>query len=158
MIAIMSLGAEEFPFPYPFRRYKSLKEEPTESNPITIEEVKTFLAVVQPLWHDYFLIRFWTSLRSCEIHGLYWKYIDLKHKLIRIQQNFVNGEVGDVKTPKSRWDLKMSEVMYEALLRQRDSVSHDDEDFVFPNPKGGDLDTHYVSTKLWYPTLEKAKL
>ncbi|MEH0742573.1 site-specific integrase [Vibrio cholerae] len=158
LIAILSLGAEEYHFPYPFRRYRALKEERAESNPLTIDEVRAFLAAVDPQWYDYFLVRFWTGLRSCEIHGLCWQHIDFDHRLIRIRQNFVNGELGDVKTPKSRRDLKMSEAIYEALNRQRQRVPHQEDQFVFPHPNGNGLSTHYVSSKLWYPTLKKAQL
>ncbi|MGR5177873.1 Arm DNA-binding domain-containing protein [Vibrio mediterranei] len=158
LIAILSLGAEEYQFNYPFRRYKALKEERAESSPMNIDEVHAFLAAVDPDWRDYFLVRFWTGLRSCEIHGLYWKHIDFDHRLIRVRQNYVNGEMGDVKTPKSRRELRMSEAVYQAMLRQRSKVNHEDEAFVFPHPKGSGLDTHYVSEKLWYPTLDKAGL
>ncbi len=157
LIAIISLAAEEHHFPYPFRRYRSLKEEKANSQPLTLEEVKQFLESCDPQWQDYFLLRFWTGMRSCEVHGLYWDHIDFKHRLIRVRQNYVNGEICDVKTPKSRRELVMCDTLYAALQRQwqqRDPSSP----FVFSGKNGRGLDTHYISTRVWHPTLKKAGL
>lgn len=161
VIAIISLAAEECKFEYPLRRYKALKEEKAESHPMTIEEVRKFLDKVPQEWKDYFIIRFWTGIRSCEIHGLEWQHIDFEHRLIRIRQNWVNGEVCDVKTPKSRRDLKMCDTIYEAFKRIKDSSEAGYapySDFVFTGKSGVPLDTHYISKALWYPTLIKAGL
>lgn len=163
LVASMSLAAEEYKFDYPLRRYKALKEERADSNPMTVEEVQRFLHAVPSEWKDYFILRFWTGMRSCEVHGLYWEHIDFKHRLIRIRQNLVNGELGDVKTPKSRRELKMCSTLVDALQR----IAHQqgkapdlqtEGHFVFSQPNGQPLDTHFVSQKLWYPTLKKAGL
>ncbi|WP_367971146.1 site-specific integrase [Vibrio scophthalmi] len=157
LIAIISLAAEEHDFKYPFRRYKSLKEEKADSNPLTKEEVMQFLAHVDEKWRDYFLIRFWTGMRSCEVHGLHWKHIDFKHRLIRIRQNFVNGEICDVKTPKSRRNLKMTDNLFDTFIRIKASATTNSE-FVFPSPTGIGLSTQWISRHVWYPTLKKANL
>ena len=51
----------------------------------------------------------------------------------------------------------MNEAVFEALKRTvaRKTIN---TPFVFTNPNGAPLDTHYVSKELWYPTLEKAQL
>ncbi len=68
--------------------------------------------------------------------------------------NWVNGELGDVKTPKSRRDLKMCNTLFTLFKRlQKQAYS----EFVFTH-KGKPLNTHFVSTQLWYPTLNKAGL
>ena len=165
LVAIMSLAAEECKFDYPFRRYKALKEERADSNPMTVDEVQRFLKAVPSEWRDYFILRFWTGMRSCEVHGLYWEHLDFDHRLIRVRQNVVNGEVGDVKTPKSRRELKMCDTLYDALQRivakanvDTGSKPNNDSPFVFSTEKGLPLDTHFIGQKLWYPTLKKAGL
>ncbi|MGD6735113.1 hypothetical protein ACP5PY_01555 [Photobacterium leiognathi subsp. mandapamensis] len=102
LISIMIVAAEEFKFDYPFSRYRTLREQ----SPMTLQEVKRFLDYVEPEWYDYFLLRFMTGMRSCEVHGLQLKHIDFDHRLIKVRQNVVNSEVTDVKTPKSRRDLR----------------------------------------------------
>lgn len=157
LISVVSLAADEFSFRYPLRRYRILREEKADSHPMTLEEVQQFLKVVPSEWRDYFLVRFWTGLRSCEIHGLYWEHIDFNHRLIRVRQNLVNGVIGEVKTTKSRRDLKMCDTLFDAFKRQeaRKIVGCP---FVFPSVTGQGLDTHYVSERLWHPTLKKAGL
>ncbi|MEZ9324210.1 tyrosine-type recombinase/integrase [Vibrio cyclitrophicus] len=157
LIAIISLAAEEHDFKYPFRRYKSLKEEKADSKPLTMEEVRTFLECCDEQWHDYFLLRFWTGMRSCEVHGLHWEHIDFDHRLIRVRQNYVNGEICDVKTPKSRRDLQMCDTLYAAFKRQWNK-RQDNSPFVFPSKTGEGLNTQYISQKIWHPTLKKAGL
>ncbi|MCG9962550.1 tyrosine-type recombinase/integrase [Shewanella cutis] len=157
IVSMVSLAAEEYKFEYPLRRYRSLKEEKAESHPMTIKEVKLFLSHVPHEWKDYFIIRFWTGMRSCEIHGLEWQHVDFDHRLIRIRQNWVNGEVCDVKTPKSRRDLKMCDTVYDAFKRIK-NLALSESGFVFTGKSDAPLDTHFVSKKLWYPTLIKAGL
>lgn len=156
LIAMISLASEEYEFAYPFRRYRSLKEEKAESKPLTKDEVDCFLAHCDEDWKDYFLLRFLTGMRSCEVHGLHWEHIDFDYRLIRIRQNFVNGELCDVKTPKSRRELKMSDTLYALLQRQWERRA--DSPFVFPSPTGNGLSTQYVSKHIWHPTLKKAGL
>ncbi len=159
LVAIVSLAAEEHKFDYPLRRYRALKEEKAESSPLTLEEVKRYLGAVDPQWKDYFLIRFWTGLRSCELHALQWQHIDFDHHLIHIRQNWVNGEVCDVKTPKSRRSLKLCDTLFDAFKRiQATQLLINDTNFVFTGEDGLPLDTHFVSKSLWYPTLKKAGL
>ncbi|WP_283628157.1 Arm DNA-binding domain-containing protein [Shewanella baltica] len=157
IVSMVSLAAEEYKFEYPLRRYRSLKEEKAESHPMTIKEVKLFLSHIPQEWKDYFIIRFWTGMRSCEIHGLEWQHVDFNHRLIRIRQNWVNGEVCDVKTPKSRRDLKMCDTVYDAFKRIK-NLALSESGFVFTGKSDSPLDTHFVSKKLWYPTLIKAGL
>jgi integrase len=157
VISMISLAAEEFKFEYPLRRYRSLKEEKAESHPMTIKEVRLFLEHTPQEWKDYFIIRFWTGVRSCELHGLEWQHIDFEHRLIRIRQNWVNGEVCDVKTAKSRRDLKMCDTVFDAFKRIHHLASSD-SGFVFTGRSGEPLDTHFIAKKLWYPTLIKAGL
>lgn len=157
LVAIVSLAAEECKFEYPLRRYRSLKEEKAESHPMTINEVRQFLLHVPKEWKDYFIVRFWTGMRSCEVHGLEWQHIDFDHRLIRIRQNWVNGETCDVKTPKSRRELKMCDTVFAAFKRMKEAGLAE-SNFVFNGPSGTPLETHFVSRKLWYPTLRKAKL
>lgn len=155
LVAIVSLATEEFKFEYPLRRYRALREGYT--NPMTIEEVRLFLTKVPVKWKDYFVISFWTGMRSCEVHGLEWEHIYFEHRLIRIRQNWVNGEVCGVKTPKSRRELKMCDILFEASKPIK-ALKTANSNFVFTNPTDSPLDTHFVSRKLWYPTLKIAGL
>ncbi|QYJ79936.1 tyrosine-type recombinase/integrase [Shewanella acanthi] len=156
LVAILSLAADELEFRYPLRRYKALREERADSHPMTLLEVNQFLAAVTPEWRDYFVVRFWTGMRSCEVHGLVWDNIDFNHRLIRIRQNWVNGEACAVKTPKSRRELRMCDTLFDVFSRLKNRADKHAE-YVFTH-QGIPLDTHFVSKKLWFPTLLKAGL
>ncbi|MCD9529102.1 Arm DNA-binding domain-containing protein [Photobacterium carnosum] len=157
LISIMSLAADEYHFPYPFARYKALREEKSDSNPMTLEEVKCFLHHVDAKWYDYFLLRFMTGMRSCEVHGLQLQHIDFNHRLIRIRQNVVNGDITDVKTPKSRRDLPINDILFESLKRVTQPLNTLDA-FLFSDETGRPLDTRKIGQKVWHPTLKKAGL
>lgn len=157
LISVMGLASDEFTFAYPLRRYKALKEEKADSAPLTVEEVKTYLGAVTSQWRDYYIIRFWTGMRGCEINGLYVEHIDFSHRLIKVRQNFVNGKVVDVKTPKSRREIKMCDTVYDALQRAVDNKKAQ-QPFLFTNDRGHPLSSQYVSKKIWLPTLKKAGL
>lgn len=102
LVAILSLGADEHQFDYPLRRYKALREKRADSNPLSTEELKRFFHTLDIYWYDYLLVRFYTGLRSCELHGLHERHIDFEHRLIRVRQNYVNGELGELKTTRSQ--------------------------------------------------------
>lgn len=51
----------------------------------------------------------------------------------------------------------MCDYVYEAFKRVKEA-RQSDSSFVFIEPSETPLETHYVSRKLWYPTLKKARL
>ncbi|EAS44685.1 site-specific integrase [Photobacterium profundum] len=155
LISLLHIAADEHDFPYPLERLKPLREEASDPNPMTQDEVNSFLATVAPQWRDYYLIRFHTGMRSCEVHGLMKDCVDFTHDLIRVRRNWVNGELTDVKTPKSNREIVMTATVKAALQR---AVEKTNGQFVFTHPKGFPLDTRYVNKYLWYPTLIKANL
>ncbi|WP_318478790.1 tyrosine-type recombinase/integrase [Photobacterium leiognathi] len=141
LISIRIVAAEEFKFDYPFSRYRALREQKADSSPMTLQEVKRFLDYIEPEWYDYFLLRFMTGMRSCEVHGLQLKHIDFDHRLIKVRQNVVNGEITDVKTPKSRRDLPINDILSSSLERITATLTEPD-DFLFTNDTSEPLDTH----------------
>lgn len=157
LISIMIVAAEEFKFDYPFSRYRALREQKADSSQMTLQEVKRFLDYVEPAWYDYFLLRFMTGMRSCEVHGLQLKHLDFDHRLIKVRQNMVNGEITDVKTPKSRRDLPINDILSSSLERITTTLTEPD-DFLFTNDAGEPLDTRYIGKQVWHPTLKRAGL
>ncbi|KHT61598.1 integrase [Photobacterium gaetbulicola] len=155
LISILHSAADEFGFPYPLERLQPLREEPSDPNPMTQEEVQRFMAAVPSQWYDYYLIRFHTGMRSCEVHGLKKDCVDFNHGLIRVRRNWVAGELTTVKTPKSNREIIMTPTVEAALRR---AVEASPSDFVFTNPNGAPLDTRYINRKVWYPTLKKVGL
>ncbi|WP_318469416.1 tyrosine-type recombinase/integrase [Photobacterium leiognathi] len=146
LISIRIVAAEEFKFDYPFSRYRALREQKADSSPMTLQEVKRFLDYIEPEWYDHFLLRFMTGMRSCEVHGLQLKHIDFDHRLIKVRQNVVNGEITDVKTPKSRRDLPINDILSSSLERITATLTEPD-DFLFTNDASEPLDIAILENK-----------
>ncbi|WP_394172341.1 Arm DNA-binding domain-containing protein [Thalassotalea litorea] len=160
VISLMRLACDELNIRYPFDRLKALREEPSDPSPLTQDEVRRFLTYLDPHWHDYYLLRFHTGMRSCEVHGLLKECVDFEHRRILVRRNFVEA-LTDVKTRKSRRDIHMTPTLYQALQRAVNAMPegrNGDKDFVFTKPSGKPLTTHFVARSLWYPTLKKAGL
>lgn len=60
---------------------------------LSLEDVNHILATVRPDFRNYIVTRFFTAMRSGDINGLQWKYVDLDHTLIMIRESFPGGEV-----------------------------------------------------------------
>jgi integrase len=59
--------------------------------------VKSILATVREDFRDYFTVRFFTGMRTGEVDGLKWKYIDFERRLILVRETVV---LGDEDTPR----------------------------------------------------------
>jgi len=59
-------------------------------------------AVHRPDYRHYMTVRFFTGMRSGEIHGLKWKYVDFQRRLILVREAFVGGEDEYTKTDASQ--------------------------------------------------------
>lgn len=137
VISLMHLATDEFDIPYPFERLKPLREEPSDPKPLTQQEVELFLDTVDDSWRDYYILRFFTGMRSCEVHGLLLDCIDFEHRRIMVRRNYVN-DLCDVKTRKSRRDIHMTPTVYDALKRTVDAMpgqSKENNGFLFTKKK-----------------------
>jgi len=157
LISILYASENEFDIPYPLTRLKPLKEEPSDPHPLNQDEVFRFLKVVPSQWTDYYIVRFYTGMRSCEVHGLKTDCVDFEHNRIMVRRNWVKRELTDVKTPKSRRDIQMTPTVRDALKRALEAMPPG-TDFVFTNDKGKPIQTHQISRKVWYPALQIAGL
>jgi len=150
---ILNEAADRFNFTTPYIGIKQLKVPRIDINPFSLEEVHRLIAGVRRDFRNYYIVRFFTGLRTAEIDGLMWKYIDFEKKIIRVREAYVNGNFETTKTPESMRDVSMSKPVYEALLEQK-KVTGDVVDFVFCKRNGSPLDRRNVMNRVWYPTLK----
>ena len=149
---LLNEAAEQYGFTSPVLTLKPLKVRKTDVEPFTIEETQTILRTVRADYRDYFAVRFFTGMRTGEAHGLKWKYVDFTNRLILIRETFVLGEDEYTKTDSSQRDIQMSQVVFEALQRQRSATAKLSE-YVFCNREGKPLDNKNFSDRVWYPLL-----
>jgi integrase len=122
--------------------------------PFTLDEVKKIICYVRPDFRNYYIVRFYTGLRTGEIDGLQWQYVDFENRQILVRETVVKGRIDTTKTLESRREVEMSPPVYEALLKQK-KVSFGHSKFVFCNRAGGSYEHRNVTQRIWYPTLEK---
>ena len=150
---ILNEAADRYNFTTPGQRVKPLKIKRQDIAPFTLDEVNLILKTVRADYRDYFIVRFFTGMRTGEIHGLKWKYVDFKNRQILIRETLVRDEMEeDGKTDLSIREIFMSDVVYEALMRQRE-VTFKHSEFVFCNASGKPHNLNNLTNRIWYPIL-----
>jgi integrase len=149
---ILNEAADRFQFTSPALNIKKLRVRKTDVNPFSLVDVQRIIATVRPDYKDYFTVRFLTGMRTGEVHGLKWKYIDWDLRIIRVRETFVLGEDEYTKTDGSQRDIQMSQPVFDALKRQFEATGKA-SDYVFCNQTGQPLDNKNFSDRVWYPLL-----
>ena len=148
---IMGEAANRHNFSSPYTGIKSLKEPRTDVQPFTISEVNKIINSVRPDYKNYYLVRFFTGMRTSEVHGLQWEYVDFESRQILIRQALVMNELIETKNDSSFRYIDMSEPVYQALLEQKKATGT--FKFVFCGALGNPLHLHNVNNRVWYPLL-----
>ena len=149
---MLAEAAEMYGFTSPATNIKPLRIRKSDVQPFTLGEAQTIIGTSRPDYRHYFITRFFTGMRTGEVHGLKWKYVDFEHRLILVRETFVLGEDEYTKTDSSQRDIQMSQVVYEALRHQHAATSKISE-YVFCNREGLPLDNKNFSDRVWYPLL-----
>jgi integrase len=149
---ILNEAADRFDFTTPYRNIKPLKQLRTDVEPFSLSEVQTILHTVRSDFRNYYLARFFTGMRTGEIDGLKWAYIDFERRQILVRETIVDGEEDITKTDGSRREITMSQVVFDALQAQA-KVTRRLSPYVFCNGTGQPLDHNNVTKRVWYPLL-----
>ena len=149
---ILNEAADRFNFTTQTLRIKQLKIPKSDVKPFTLEEVQQIIQTVRADFKNYYIVRFFTGMRTGEIDGLKWKYIDFDRRLILIRETFTWGDEDYTKNDSSQRDIQMSAPVFDALKRQYESTGKKSE-FVFCNNEYKPLDVTNVTRRVWYPLL-----
>lgn len=149
---ILNEAADRFEFTTPFRNIKPLKVQKSDVEPFTLKEVQTILTQVRADYRNYYTVRFFTGMRTGEIDGLKWKYVDFERRLILVRETIVAGEEDTTKTEGSQREIHMSEVVFQALQEQV-KATRGRSDYVFCTAEGRPLDHNNVTKRVWYALL-----
>lgn len=149
--AILEEAAERFGFKNPYGKIKPLKVPKSDINPFNLQEINQILENCRSDFKEYFLIRFFTGMRTSEIDGLQWKYVDFNKRQILVREAIVDGDLGYTKTDHSQRIIEMSEPVFQALNTMQDRTGH--FQYVFVNKAGKPLDHNAVTKRVWYPLL-----
>lgn len=149
---ILNEAADRFECTSAFRNVKPLKMKRTDVNPFSLEEVQKILNKVRADYKSYFILRFFTGMRTGEVHGLKWKYIDFERRLILVRESIVLGEEDELKTDGSMRDVQMNQLVFDALKAQFKATGRTSE-YVFCNRLGQPIDNKNFINRVWNPLL-----
>jgi integrase len=143
----------------PGRQVETLREERTDPDPFSLEEVTKLLISGLPAdWpRRYFEVALFTGLRPSEQIGLRWADIDWTRDLIGVRRAVSRFGEGTTKTKGSVREVPMLPRAKLALQQQRGETKPDGA-WVFPNERGGRLHIANLRERVWKPALRRAGL
>lgn len=151
-------ASERFGTPDAFKGVKRLKGRRPDVKPFSLEEVEKIRNTIRPDYRNYVTCRFFTGMRTGEINGLKWKYVDFENEVIRVREVFSAGESEEnAKTESSIRDIPMLPMVKEALELQWEQRDPDVE-YVFCSRGGHPIDAHNFANRIWYPLLRYLEL
>lgn len=149
---ILNEAADRFAFTSAYRNIKPLKMKRSDVSPFSLEEVQRILTTARPDYLQYFTVRFFTGMRTGEVHGLKWKYVDFERRLILVRESIVLNEEDDLKTDGSLRDIQINQLVFNALKAQHDATARLSE-YVFCSRLGKPIDNQNFLNRVWSPLL-----
>ena len=150
---VLNEAADRYEFPRAFQGLRPLKTPKAEVYPFSLEEVNLILQKVRADYRNYMAVRFFSGLRSGELHGLRWQNIDFDAGLILVRETLVKGEVqAGGKTYEAVRDVPMLPIVRDALETQR-KITGGKYEWVFCNRNGTPIDTNNFVKRVWTPLL-----
>jgi len=128
--------------------------------PFTAEERKAIFEQAKDSFHlPMYKFLLSTGLRSSEAFGIEWDDIDYDLKIIRVERQYINGEVAKLKTKGSNRILDLTPGIEKLLIDQRKKLREkgfEDNHFIFCGVRGGRINSDKHGTKYWNAILRKA--
>ena len=149
---ILNEAADRFNFNSQFRNIKPLRMKRSEVMPFTMAEVQLLITTVRVDYQQYLKTRFFTGMRTGEVNGLKWKYVDFERRLIYVRESIVLGEEDELKTDGSMRDIQMSQIVFDALEAQY-AITGKLSIYVFCNRAGNPIDNKNFINRVWAPLL-----
>jgi len=153
---ILTEAAERFDFDNPVRNIKKLIEPRKDIQPFSLDEVMLLCREIRRDYQNYLITRFFTGMRTGEIDGLKWKYVDFENGIIAIREAVVMGAEDTPKTQTSYRDIKMLPLVRDALLDQQKYTGT--KELVFCNSLGTYLHANNFRRRIWVPLLNRLGL
>lgn len=144
-------AGDQYGFANPTEHIKRLKQRRIDIHPFSLTEARQIIETVRADYRSYMTVRLLTGLRTGEIHGLKWRYVDFEHRQILVRETIVRGRVEYTKTDGSQREIAMSQPVFDALMEQQSRTG--EQEYVFCNATGAPLDNDNFTNRIWYPLL-----
>jgi integrase len=137
---------------------KRLKIQRQDVSPFTLDELRMILARARADYRPYLTFRFFTGLRSGEVHGLKRKHVDFASREVLIRETHQHGRTEYTKTDGSQREIQMSEPVYGALMAMRPegfqaNPRQFEDEYVFRTGTGQPIDNSNFVDRVWKPLL-----
>lgn len=149
---ILDEAALRYEFANPFLGVKRLKNKRVDIEPFSMDEVKKILDTVRRDYRGYLTVRFFTGMRSGEIHGLKWKHVDFDRREIAVRETWTGTRTEYTKTDGSQREISMAQPVMDALKAQRPTPC-DPDAYVFCTRNGSPIDNKNFQNRVWSPLL-----
>ena len=153
---ILTEAADRFDMDNAVKNIKKLCEPKKDINPFSLDEVMLLCREIRKDYQNYLLVRFFTGMRTGEIDGLLWKYVDFEHGVLSIREAVVMGRAETPKTRSSYRDIQMSPLVRKALQDQKKYTG--DGELVFCNSIGQYIYHNNFRRRVWGPLLRRLNL
>jgi len=155
---ITSEASLRFGVDNPCHGIKRLKVHRQDVSPFSLDEMRMILARARPDYRPYLTLRFFTGLRSGEVHGLKWKHVDFGSREVLIRETHQHGRTEYTKTDGSQREIQMSQLVYGALMAMRpdgfqDNPRQFEDQYVFRTRTGQPIDNSNFVDRVWKPLL-----
>lgn len=150
--AILEEASDRYSFENPYKNIKPLKLQRTHVEPFSLIDVNRIIESVRADYRNYYTVRFYSGMRTGEIDGLRWEFVDFKRGQIAIRETLVQGKTEYTKTDGSQREIPMLGPVKEALEAQYQATSKLSA-YVFCNTEGKPLDHNNITKRVWYPLL-----
>jgi integrase len=154
---IIDEAADRYEFVSPAQRIKRLKVPRKDIQPFNLDQALRIINTARADYRHYFVTRFFTGMRSGEVHGLKWNFVDFDRRQILVRETFTHGEQDGTKTDGSMREITMSEQVFDALKAQHDLTGHLGE-YVFSSRNGMPIDLANFVSRVWNPLLDHLAL
>lgn len=143
----------------PCEHIRPLKTEKPQIDPLSFDEVRRFLAKVDPHYHAYFFTAFFTGMRPGEQIALRWEDIDFPERTISIRRSRVKGIEGPPKTGSSYRDIEILPPLLDVFkTHEAETRLRFQSPYVFLSREGGMICLDNLRKRIWYKTLKRARI
>ena len=152
--ALLTEAAARYGFDNPASGIRRLRERTRDIQPFTLDEVNRLLLEAPPEWSDYYCVRFFTGMRTAEVDGLRWRYVDFQRRQILVRETVVLSRPDTTKNESSEREIDMVPQVLDALIRQWRRTGERGE-YVFCARNGSPLRHGNMRKRVWLPLLNK---
>lgn len=146
---LINEAADRYEFTSAWKNIKALKIGRSEIDPFSLSEIEQLIECAPEEYKAYYITRFFTGIRTCEIDGLMWDNVDFKNKIILVRQSLVKGVLKGLKTDSSYREIDLIDRVAAALKKHKETADLSDK-FVFTNHHHKHLNYTIVSRTIWY--------